>query len=157
TPCSSRPLRSSSPRIRPRRSRWSSTSSSDAFMSPMPTDRPLRIACAAVAVALAVIAYALQGLVDPPVHALARILTFLLIIASCSSNLRAVNVRTVVWGVILQLLLALFILKFEIFGYRPGYAFFSALAAVAKRFLEFTSAGSTFVFGDLARPEVLGK
>jgi CNT family concentrative nucleoside transporter len=31
------------------------------------------------------------------------------------------------------------------------------VAGVAKRFLEFTSAGSTFVFGDLARPEVLGK
>jgi concentrative nucleoside transporter, CNT family len=123
----------------------------------MPTDRPLRIACAVVAVLLAILAYALQGLVDPRVQALAGIVTFLLIIASFSSNLRAVNVRTVVWGIVLQLLLALFILKFEIFGVRPGYAFFSGVATVAKRFLDFTSAGSTFVFGDLARPEVLGK
>src|SRR5262245_65658117 len=99
----------------------------------MPTDRPLRIACAVVAVLLAVLAYALQGLVDPRIQALAGIVTFLLIIASFSSNLRAVNVRTVVWGIVLQLLLALFILKFEIFGYRPGSAFFSAVASVAKR------------------------
>ena len=123
----------------------------------MPSNRTLRIACAAVAAALAALAYAVQGLVDPRVQALTGILTFLLLIAACSSNLRAVNFRTVVWGIALQLLLAVFILKFEIFGYRPGYAFFSAVAGVAKRFLEFTSAGSTFVFGDLARPEVLGK
>jgi concentrative nucleoside transporter, CNT family len=123
----------------------------------MPSNRTLRIACAAVAAALAALAYAIQGLVDPRVQALTGILTFLLLIAACSSNLRAVNFRTVGWGIALQLLLAVFILKFEIFGYRPGYAFFSAVAGVAKRFLEFTSAGSTFVFGDLARPEVLGK
>ncbi len=123
----------------------------------MPTNRSLRIACGTVALVLAGVAYALQGLVDPRVQAMAGILTFLLLIAACSSNLRAVNVRTVAWGIGLQLLLALFILKFEIAGVRPGYAFFSAIASLAKRFLEFTSAGSTFVFGDLARPDVLGK
>src|SRR5881227_2122279 len=123
----------------------------------MSSDRSLRLTCAAVAGLLAVVAYVLQGLVDPRVQAMAGIFTFLLIIASCSTNLRAVNVRTVVSGIALQLLLALFILKFELFGYRPAYAFFSAVARAAKQFLEFTSAGSTFVFGDLARPEVLGK
>lgn len=123
----------------------------------MTDDRYLRYTCAGVALLLAVVAYALQGLVDPRVQALIGIVCFILIIAASSTNLRAVNVRTVAWGIGLQLALAVFILKLEIFGVRPGYAFFSGVAAVAKRFLEFTSAGSTFVFGDLARQEVLGK
>jgi CNT family concentrative nucleoside transporter len=68
-----------------------------------------------------------------------------------------VNVRTVAWGIGLQLVLALAILKLEIGGVRPGYEFFSAVANGVKRFLEFTNAGSQFVFGDLSRQEVLGK
>ena len=123
----------------------------------MTDDRYLRYTCAGAALLLAVVAYALQGLVDPRVQALIGIVCFILIIAASSTNLRAVNVRTVAWGIGLQLALAVFILKLEIFGVRPGYAFFSGVAAVAKRFLDFTSAGSTFVFGDLARPELLGK
>ena len=49
----------------------------------MPSNRTLRIACAAVAAALAALAYAVQGLVDPRVQALTGILTFLLLIAAC--------------------------------------------------------------------------
>jgi CNT family concentrative nucleoside transporter len=123
----------------------------------MSNDRSLRFACAGTAFALAVLAYLLQGHVDPRAQALCGIVCFILIIASCSSNLRAVNVRTVAWGIGLQLLLAVFILKFEIFGVRPGYEFFNGVAAVVKRFLAFTREGATFVFGDLAKQEVLGK
>ena len=123
----------------------------------MSNDRSLRFACAGTAFALAVLAYFLQGHVDPRAQALCGIVCFILIIASCSSNLRAVNVRTVAWGIGLQLLLAVFILKFEIFGVRPGYEFFNGVAAVVKRFLAFTREGATFVFGDLAKQEVLGK
>ena len=92
----------------------------------MSNDRSLRFACAGTAFALAVLAYFLQGHVDPRAQALCGIVCFILIIASCSSNLRAVNVRTVAWGIGLQLLLAVFILKFEIFGVRPGYEFLTA-------------------------------
>jgi concentrative nucleoside transporter, CNT family len=106
---------------------------------------------------LAVLAYALQGLVDARVQAAAGVMCFLLVTAACSTNLRAVNFRTVAWGIGLQLALALFILKFEVAGVRPGYEFFNAVAGLVKRFLEFTNAGSQFVFGDLARPDVVGK
>ena len=123
----------------------------------MPNDRTLRLACAGGALLLAALAYALQGMIDGRVQAAAGIMCFLLITAACSTNLRAVNFRTVAWGIGLQLALALFILKFEIGGVRPGYEAFSAIANLVKRFLEFTNAGSTFVFGDLARQEVLGK
>jgi len=54
------------------------------------------------------------------------------------------------WGMALQLGLALFILKLEIGGVRPGFVFFSKVADIVKRFLEFTNAGSQFVFGALA-------
>jgi CNT family concentrative nucleoside transporter len=120
-------------------------------------DRTLRLSCAGGALLLAVLAYVLQGMVDGRVQAAAGVMCFLLITAACSANLRAVNFRTVAWGMGLQLALALFILKFEVAGVRPGYEFFSAVAGGVKQFLEFTNMGSEFVFGDLARPEVMGK
>lgn len=123
----------------------------------MLTDRALRLSSAAGALLLAVLAYVLQGMVDPRVQAAAGVMCFLLVAAACSTNLRAVNFRTVAWGVGLQLLLAFFVLKFEIAGVRPGYELFDALAGIVKRFLEFTSAGSQFVFGDLSREDVLGR
>ena len=123
----------------------------------MPHDRTLRFACAGGALLLGILAYALQGLIDNRVQAAAGVMCFLLITAACSSNLRAVNFRTVAWGIGLQLALALFILKFEIAGLRPGYELFDAVAGLVKRFLEFTNAGSQFVFGDLARQDVVGK
>jgi len=123
----------------------------------MPHDRALRLACAGGALMLGVLAYALQGLVDSRVQAAAGVMCFLLITAACSSNLRAVNFRTVAWGIGLQVALALFILKFEVAGVRPGYELFNAVAGLVKKFLEFTNAGSQFVFGDLARQDVVGK
>ena len=117
----------------------------------------MRLACAAGAALLAVLAYLLQGQIDPRVQAVCGVLCFLLVTAACSTNLRAVNYRTVAWGIGLQLALALIILKLEIGGVRPGYEFFSLVANGVKRFLEFTNAGSQFVFGDLSRQEVLGK
>jgi concentrative nucleoside transporter, CNT family len=68
-----------------------------------------------------------------------------------------VSWRTVGWGMALQLALALLILKLEIGGVRPGYAFFSKIADLVKQFLEFTNAGSQFVFGVLADGAAMDK
>jgi CNT family concentrative nucleoside transporter len=128
--------------------------------SPVPPradDRGLRLACAAGAVALAVLAWLLQGTIGGRVQAAAGVVAFILVAAACSANLRAVDRRMVGWGLGLQIGLALAILKLEIGGVRPGYAIFSGAAVLARRFLEFTNAGSQFVFGDLARQEVLGR
>ena len=108
-------------------------------------------------VGLAAGAYWLQDIVDPRVRALGGVLCFITLVAACSSNLRAVNWRTVGVGFALQLLLALFILKFEVAGMRPGYAFFAAIAAAVTQFLEFTNAGSQFVFGGLADPALMAE
>jgi CNT family concentrative nucleoside transporter len=115
-----------------------------------PNDRGLRLAAAAIAIGLALVAYLLRGTISPRIQALAGIVCFISIVAAFSENLRAVSWRTVGWGIGLQIALALFILKFSINGWRPGYAFFSGVADLVKKFLEFTNAGSLFVFGPLA-------
>ena len=99
----------------------------------------------------------LQDVVDPRLRAGAGIVAFLAVAGACSAQLRAVNLRLVVSGLALQVGLAVLILKVQIAGVRPGHAFFAALAAVATQFLEFTSAGSQFVFGVLADPEAMAQ
>jgi concentrative nucleoside transporter, CNT family len=117
---------------------------------PSPSSRTLRFAAIAVALALAGGAWLLASVIGPRGQAAAGALCFIAIVAACSPDLRRVNWRTVLWGMALQLGFALFILKFEVGGRRPGYELFAAVARGVGRFLEFTSAGSTFVFGVLA-------
>jgi CNT family concentrative nucleoside transporter len=80
------------------------------------------------------------------------LLCFFGIAAACSANLRAVNWHTVGWGIALQVALALFVLKFEVEGVRPGYEFFNAAGSVIKKLLQFSETGAQFVFGRLADP-----
>jgi CNT family concentrative nucleoside transporter len=117
----------------------------------------LRLACAAVALGLTIFALLGQAWVSPRVQAGAGAVAFIALVAACSANVGAINWRTVGWGVALQLGFAIFILKVEIGGVRPGYAFFSGVAGIVARFLEFANAGSRFVFGGLADPAVMSK
>jgi concentrative nucleoside transporter, CNT family len=126
-------------------------------MMPARSDRPLRTAAGALALLLAIGAYLLRYTINPRLQALAGVLCFIAVVAAFSANLRAVSWRTVAWGIALQVGLALFILKLEIGGVRPGYVFFSKVADVVKQFLEFTNAGSTFVFGVLANQGAMDK
>jgi CNT family concentrative nucleoside transporter len=121
------------------------------------TDGRLRLIAVAIAVVVPALAWLAAGVIGYRGQAAAGAVCFIAICAACSTNLRAVSWRTVLWGIALQLALALFILKFQIGDFRPGYALFSALANIVKRFLEFTNAGSYFVFGALANQEVMGK
>jgi concentrative nucleoside transporter, CNT family len=121
------------------------------------SNRSLRLAAAAIALVLGLAAYLSQDVLDPRIQGAIGAVCFIAIVAAASSNLRAVSWRTVGWGIALQLLLAFFILKLEVNGVRPGYALFSAIATGVKRFLEFTNAGSQFVFGDLANQQALAK
>ena len=120
-------------------------------------DRSLRLAAAALALIVGVAVFLLRYTLSPPIQALAGIIVFIAIVAAFSRNLRAVNWRTVAWGIGLQIGLALLILKFEVGGVRPGYVFFSRIADLVKQFLEFTNAGSQFVFGALANPATVEK
>jgi CNT family concentrative nucleoside transporter len=110
-----------------------------------------------MAVLLAAAAFALRGTINPRVQAVAGIICFIAIVAAFSRDLRAVNWRTVGWGMALQIGLALVILRLEIGGVRPGYVFFSKIGTLVKRFLEFTNLGSDMVFGVLSDPAAVGK
>lgn len=121
------------------------------------SDRALRAAVGAVAIVLAAGAFALRFTIGPRVQAVLGIICFISIVAAFSRNLRAVNWRTVGWGLALQVGLALLILKLQIGDVRPGYAFFSKVADGVKQFLEFTNAGSIFVFRALADQALMEK
>ena len=120
-------------------------------------DWRLRLALAAGAGLLGTAALWLQEVLDPRVRALAGVVAFLAVAGACSARIRAVNPRLVASGLALQIGLAVLILKVEVGGVRPGYQFFAAVAAVATQFLEFTNAGSRFVFGVLADPQQMGE
>lgn len=121
------------------------------------TDTRLRLIAAGIAIGLALLAFLTRDIVPPRIQATAGVVCFIAIVAAFSENLRAVNWRTVGWGMALQVGLALFILKFQIGGWRPGYVFFNQVADIVKRFLEFTNAGSQFVFGPLANQAAMDK
>ncbi|NEQ27083.1 MAG: NupC/NupG family nucleoside CNT transporter, partial [Microcoleus sp. SIO2G3] len=59
-----------------------------------------------------------------------------------SIDRRAVRWRPVLWGIGIQLIFALLILRLG------GFALFSFLGSLVGRFLDFTDAGASFVFGD---------
>ena len=120
-----------------------------------PTPLWWRYAIALGVVALGLAAYALRHVVGPRGQGAAGVVCFIGVILACSSNLRAVNWRTVGWGIALQVLLALLILKFEIGGYRPVYEFFRAVALLFTKFATFADDGARFVFGPLADPATL--
>jgi len=119
---------------------------------PAPTPWAWRAAIAAAVAALATAAYFGGHVLGPRGQSALGVLCFLGVAATFSANLRALNWRTLAWGFGLQVLLALFVLKFEINGVRPGYKFFDFLGGVAKQFLAFSDEGAKFVFRSLADP-----
>jgi CNT family concentrative nucleoside transporter len=75
-------------------------------------------------------------------------LALILAIAYCLSSARhAIDYRTVAWGLALQWLFALVVLKTE-----AGRVVFQRAGALMTRLLDFTYAGSSFVFGPLGDP-----
>ncbi|HEY6362077.1 MAG TPA: NupC/NupG family nucleoside CNT transporter [Vicinamibacterales bacterium] len=102
-------------------------------------------AIAAVAIALG---FAGAGRVQP-VAGLALVLA----LAYCmSSARRAIDHRTVVWGLTLQFVFALIVLKTTV-----GRQAFQAAGAVITRVLDFAFVGSSFVFGPLGNREAWPK
>jgi CNT family concentrative nucleoside transporter len=65
---------------------------------------------------------------------------------ACSINRRAIRLKTVGWGLALQLMFAVFVLKLEI-----GRVIFQKAGDAVTRLLSYSFAGSQFVFGDLGK------
>jgi CNT family concentrative nucleoside transporter len=80
-------------------------------------------------------------------------LALILALAYClSSARRAIDYRTVGWGLGLQFVFALIVLKTEI-----GRSVFQTLGGVITKILDFAFVGSSFVFGPLGNPAVWPK
>jgi CNT family concentrative nucleoside transporter len=75
------------------------------------------------------------------------ILTILGIAFLLSKNRKAIRWRIVGWGLGLQLLVALFVMRTD-----PGYWLLDKISTAVKAFLNFSFAGSSFVFGPLGDP-----
>ncbi len=121
-------------------------------MSASATPVSWRIAIAAGIAGLAVLAYLLEATVDPRVRSLLGIVAFVGVACLFSKNLRAVNWRTVAAGMLLQLVLAVLILRVPIV-----FAFFRELGAIIQKFIDFTNEGAVFVFGPLMNSDALEK
>jgi CNT family concentrative nucleoside transporter len=64
-----------------------------------------------------------------------------------STNRKAIRLRTVLWGLSLQLVFALFVLRFSY-----GQRFMKGAGDAVNTLLSYAGAGAQFVFGDLANP-----
>ena len=88
----------------------------------------------------------------PRLQPLTGLIVIMAIAYSFSTNRRAIDRRTVAWGLGLQILFALIVLKTEI-----GQRVFKALASVINHLLDFAFVGSSFVFGPLGSKVVWPK
>src|SRR2546428_3055359 len=69
-----------------------------------------------------------------------------------SPDRKSVRLKTVAWGLGLQLTFAFFVLRFEL-----GRRIFQIAGDAVNRLLSFSYVGSTFVFGDIGQPKELAK
>ncbi len=81
----------------------------------------------------------------------AGLLLFILTGVLLSENRRAINIRLVLWGVALQFLFALVILKTAV-----GYVVFDVARLVMTQLLNFTDIGAGFLFGRLVDDPSMG-
>jgi CNT family concentrative nucleoside transporter len=112
-----------------------------------PTPWSWRAGIAVAVLALVAAAYLLDDALGSRFRSLCGIFVFLGIVAVCSTNLRMVNWRTIGWGFLLQLVLAILVLKVD-----AVYEAFKTVGDYVKMFIGFSDKGAEFVFGNLARP-----
>src|SRR3954465_2290705 len=110
----------------------------------------------AAAAAAGVCALAANLLPLPRLQPLTGLIVIMTIAYCFSTNRRAIDRRTVAWGLSLQILFALIVLKTA-----AGRIVFQKLAGVINRLLDFAFVGSSFVFGPLGSkvvwPQIMTK
>ncbi len=82
---------------------------------------------------------------------LSGLLVFIAIGVLLSENRRAINIRLVLWGLALQFIFALLILKTPV-----GYPVFEGARVVMTGILNFTDVGASFLFGKLTTDFSMG-
>lgn len=128
----------------------SSASSSAPAPPPEPTPWWWRAGLLLAVAAVALAAYAGREYISLQAQSALGFCCLLGLAASFSTNLRAVNWRTIVCGLILQVLLAVLVLKVEIAGVRPGQVLFESIGNAFYQLLQFSNQAALLVFGPLA-------
>jgi CNT family concentrative nucleoside transporter len=106
-----------------------------------------RLILLAFVLGLTMAVYVSQSRISLQAQAAVGIVAFFLLGAAFSSNLKAVNWRTIIWGIGLQALLAILVIKSHVV-----YEAFDSIGVLVKKFIGFSNEGARFVFGNLATP-----
>ena len=109
-------------------------------------DWPIRFCLVGLAVALTIVATIFGETLGNLGRGFIGVPTFLLFAVACSTHMRRINWRLVVLGMMLQVILALLILRVD-----EVYAVFDWIGMLIRSFLDFTNQGTEFVFGPLAQ------
>lgn len=112
-----------------------------------PTPLLWRVGIGLAIIVIGYSAFAFQNTIGLQGQAFAGIFCFFGLVAMFSTNLRAVNWRTIGWGVALQVILAVLVLKVPFITET-----LNKLKVVVVSFISFSDKGAEFVFGNLARP-----
>jgi CNT family concentrative nucleoside transporter len=102
---------------------------------------------AAVAAGLCALAANFAGV--PRLQPLTGLIVIMTVAYALSTNRRAIDRRTVAWGLSLQIVFALIVLKTTV-----GQEVFQTLGGVINKVLDFAFVGSSFVFGPLGSKDV---
>lgn len=119
------------------------------------TPWPIRFLFLLICAVAMIACYVMPEWLGPRARAVCGIVFFLCLVAAFSADIRRVNLRTLGFGLLLQLLLALLVLKgrWEIDG--VNYSVYNAIdrvGHVVTKFIDCSDKGAEFVFGNLARP-----
>lgn len=114
-----------------------------------PASTPLawRVGILAVIALLASAAYLSHTIIGPRGQAACGVVCFIGLVAAFSVNLRAVNLQTILAGILLQFLLALVVIH-----HKPTREGIEVIGEGVKKLLDFSKEGGKFVFGPLADP-----
>jgi len=134
---------------------------SEPAVPPMPaTPLSWRVFIGAAIAATAAIAYVARDIIGLRGQSLVGIFFFFGLVAMFSANLRAVNWRTIGWGIALQAILAVLVLqgRVTIGGTEYSvYRSFERAGDAVQTFIKCSEEGSKFVFGALADTDAMGK
>jgi CNT family concentrative nucleoside transporter len=129
--------------------------------SPTPsTPLAWRVAIGTAVVGIASAAYVARDTIGPRGQSLAGVFFFFGLVAVFSVNLRAVNWRTIAWGIALQTLLAVLVLHGAVTIGGERYSVYGAIervGEVVKAFISCSDQGAQFVFGNLAHTESMAR
>src|SRR5512142_1960668 len=113
--------------------------------------RDLMLLVSAMVVA-AIAAFAARLLGAPKLQAICGLIVILSVAYALSTNRRAIDRRTIAWGLTLQVVFALIVLKTT-----AGRETFAVLGSAINRLLSFAGVGAAFVFGPMGDKTVWGR